>query len=128
MQSCAAAADTQVLDRTHPSMVEHKRVSYGVALTLVATMVGQVTWVLLAYRARLETFVIQPGRFERAQALLGSDVFVFLVPLVIAIVALAALLSRQIQSRRSTIYATAVAAAIAAELVAVFVAFNGWGT
>ena len=91
-------------------------------------MVGQVMWVLVAYRARLETFVIHPARFERAQALLGSDLFVFVAPLAIAIVAVAVLLSRRTHSTRWPIYATAVAASIAAELVALLVAFNAWGT
>src|SRR3954467_10961453 len=112
----------------HALIISGRPVTHGIALKVVVTLVAQVAWVLMAYRARLETFVIQPGRFERAQVLLGSDVFVFVVPLGLAIVALGALLSRRMGSRRSAIYATAVAVAIATELLAVFVAFNTWGT
>jgi len=108
----------------HALIISGRPVTHGIALKVVVTLVAQVAWVLMAYRARLETFVIQPGRFERAQVLLGSDVFVFVVPLELAVVALAACLSRRMGSRRSAIYATAVAVAIVTELLAVFVAFN----
>jgi hypothetical protein len=123
-----AAADIRYSEMQAFIIDGHRPVTHGIALRVVATMIAQVAWVLMAYRARLETFVIQPGRFERAQVLLGSDVFVFLVPLGLAMVALAALLSRQMASRRSVIYANAVAVATATELLAVFVAFNVWGT
>src|SRR3954469_17684183 len=99
----------------HALIISGRPVTHGIALKVVVTLVAQVAWVLMAYRARLETFVIQPGRFERAQVLLGSDVFVFVVPLELAVVALAACLSRRMGSRRSAIYATAVAVAIATE-------------
>ncbi len=89
---------------------------------------GQIGYLLVAYWARVETFVSHPGRFRGFEVLLGSDLVVFGVPFGVAIVCISAILSRRVRIGLGFAMSRALLLAVIGEFIALVVAFNTWGS
>ena len=99
--------------------------TFGETIAILGT---QVAWIVLAYWARVETFIAHPGRFRSFEAIVGSDLIVLFLPFCLAFFLLGMLLSRNLSLGNPLAYTLALVGTIATEFAALIFAFSTWGT
>ena len=104
------------------------REDHRTALAVVSILTAQVGYVLLAYWARGQTFIAQPGRFRAFETLLSSDFFVFVAPFGLALLLVGLVLSRRSGLGHLSAFVIAAVVALLGEATALFVALNTWGS
>jgi hypothetical protein len=104
-------------------MSERRTAIYMGAVILIT----QIAWVLFAYWARVQTFIVERGRFRAYEPLLRSDFAVFVAPFVASILVTAIFLPRRARIGPATTSVLAIVLAVAGELIALLIAFNLWG-
>jgi len=95
---------------------------------VAAILVGQIGWILLAYWVRVETFIVHRERLQFLDPVLRSDVLVFGAPLVLSMLAMSLTAPRSARMGRLALYMFAVIFASLAEVMALLLAVNVWGS
>jgi hypothetical protein len=88
-----------------------------------AVLAFQVGWILITYWARVQTFIVQRGRFHNIEPMLRSDLLVFVAPFVAATIVIGHTLGRRF-SRRTLGYFIALVLAVVSEFIALLIALN----